>query len=123
MASSLGLAGAYVRSDAIDRIVPNEHPQALGRRTEREGVTMTSTATPAQPETASSAASWWGRHRDLVLYPTVFVVVASLGLAWNGALSLVLTPVWMLLGVWLIPAGIARVVAAARERRTRGPRR
>jgi len=84
---------------------------------------MTSTATPAQPETASSAASWWGRHRDLVLYPTVFVVVASLGLVWNGALSLVLTPVWMLLGVWLIPAGIARVVAAARERRTRGPRR
>jgi hypothetical protein len=46
VASSLGLAGAYVHSDVIDRIVPNEHPQALGRRTEREGVTMTSTATP-----------------------------------------------------------------------------
>ncbi len=84
---------------------------------------MASTATPAQPEAASSAASWWSRHRDLVLYPTVFVVVVSLGLVWNGALSLVLTPVWMLLGVWLIPAGIARFVAAARERRTRGPRR
>ena len=84
---------------------------------------MTSTATPTQPMVGRSDATWWGRHRDLVLYPAVFVVVVSLGLVWNGALSLVLTPVWMLLGVWLIPAGIARVVATARSRRTRGSRR
>ena len=76
---------------------------------------MTSTATPAQPSNDARAATWWDRHRDLVLYPAVFVVVVSLGLVWNGALSLVLTPVWMLLGVWLIPAGIARVVRAARS--------
>jgi hypothetical protein len=59
-----------------------------------------------------------------VLYPVVLIVVAALGLVWNGALSLVLTPVWMLLGVWLIPAGIARVVTDARasHQRRREPR-
>ena len=76
---------------------------------------MTSTATPAQPPDTQRDATWWDRYRDYVLYPAVFVVVVSLGLVWNGALSLVLTPVWMLLGVWLIPAGIARIVKAARS--------
>ena len=81
---------------------------------------MTSTATPPQPAVDAADATWWGRHRDLVLYPAVFVVVVSLGLVWNGVLSLVLTPVWMLVGVWLIPAGITRVARAARSRRGRG---
>lgn len=75
---------------------------------------MTSTVTPTQPTTD---ASWWGRHRDWVLYPLVLLAVAALGLVWNGALSLVLTPVWMLLGVWLVPAAIARVATALRSRR------
>ena len=78
---------------------------------------MTSAATPTQPATDPRHATWWDRHRDLVLYPAVFVVVVTLGLVWNGALSLVLTPVWMLVGVWLIPAGIARLVSAVRSRR------
>ena len=78
---------------------------------------MTATPTPAQPEIESRNATWWDRHRDFVLYPAVLVVVVTLGLVWNGALSLVLTPVWMLLGVWLIPAGVARVARAVRSRR------
>ena len=78
---------------------------------------MTAAPTPAQPEVESRSAAWWGCHRDLVLYPVVLIVVAALGLVWNGALSLVLTPVWMLLGVWLIPAGVARVARAVRSRR------
>ena len=81
---------------------------------------MTSTATPAQPTVDPRTATWWDRHRDLVLYPAVFVVVVSLGLVWNGALSLVLTPVWMLLGIWLIPAGIGRLTRAVRARLSRG---
>jgi len=77
---------------------------------------MTSAGTGAQPTTEQRPRTWWDRHRDLVLYPAVFLVVVSLGLVWNGALSLVLTPVWMLLGIWLIPAGIKRVVAAVSSR-------
>ena len=78
---------------------------------------MTSAVTPTQPAVQARPASWWDRHRDLVLYPAVLVVVATLGLVWNGALSLVLTPVWMLLGAWVIPAGVARLVRAWRSRR------
>ena len=78
---------------------------------------MTATPTPSQPEIEYRNATWWDRHRDLVLYPAVLVVVVTLGLVWNGALSLVLTPVWMLLGVWLIPAGVARVARSVRSRR------
>jgi hypothetical protein len=78
---------------------------------------MTAAPTPAQPEIEARGATWWSGHRDLVLYPVVLLVVAALGLVWNGALSLVLTPVWMLLGVWLIPAAIARVATAVRARR------
>ena len=81
---------------------------------------MTSTATPTQPTVVPRDATWWDRHRDLVLYPAVFVVVTSLGLVWNGALSLVLTPVWMLVGVWLIPAGVTRMATAVRARHRRG---
>jgi hypothetical protein len=78
---------------------------------------MTSTSSRAQLSSDRPAAPWWDRHRDAVLYPAVFVVVVSLGLVWNGALSLMLTPLWMLLGIWLIPAGIARVAARMRSRR------
>ena len=80
---------------------------------------MTSPASPTQPATDLGRVPWWDRHRDAVLYPAVFVVVVSLGLVWNGALSLVLTPVWMLLGVWLVPAGVRRIASAVRARRSR----
>jgi hypothetical protein len=107
-----------VRAIEIDRIVPIGCPQAIWAAVgNAEEVTMTSELTPAQPAVEAHDATWWDRHRDLVLYPAVFVVVVTLGLLWNPALSLVLTPVWMLLGVWLVPAGIARLVRAVRAHR------
>lgn len=78
---------------------------------------MTSVPTPTQAPPGPPHRPRWGRRRDLILYPTVLLAVAALGLVWNGALSLVLTPVWMLLGVWLIPAGVARVATALKSRR------
>lgn len=59
-------------------------------------------------------SGWWDRHRDLVIYPVVGTFVVGLGLVWNGALSLILTPIWMLIGVWLIPSKIEQRV---RDRR------
>lgn len=62
----------------------------------------------------SSGEAWWDRHKDKVLYPTVGSIVVVVGLVWNGALSLILTPIWMLIGVWLIPSMIEQRV---RDRR------
>jgi hypothetical protein len=73
--------------------------------------------TPSDTPASEPSGSWWDRHKDAVLYPAVFAVVVSLGLVWNGALSLVLTPLWMLVGVWLVPSAIERAI-----RRGRGPR-
>jgi hypothetical protein len=75
---------------------------------------MARDAAPAQPPATDREPTWWDRHRDLVVYPAVGLFLVGLGLVWNGALSLILTPIWMLVGVWLIPSAI--------ERRVRGRR-
>lgn len=75
-------------------------------------------ATPSDGRVCSAPAdlvpTWWSRHRDLALYVATGVVVAALGLLWNGALSMILTPVWMLAGVWLIPARIEHLLRRRR---------
>lgn len=61
------------------------------------------------------AGSWWPAHKDAVLYPATGVVVGVLGLLWNATLSMILTPVWMLAGVWVIPSAIQRLLARWRR--------
>ena len=65
-------------------------------------------------QSADLVPTWWSRHKDLVLYPATGLVVAVLGLLWNGTLSMILTPVWMLVGVWLIPTGIEHLLRRRR---------
>jgi hypothetical protein len=48
------------------------------------------------------------RH-DAVTYAFAFAGLVVAGLVWNGILSMILAPLWMLLTVWLVPAGLARV--------------
>jgi hypothetical protein len=67
------------------------------------------------PPRSDPAGSWWPAHKDAVLYPATGVVVGVLGLLWNGTLSMILTPVWMLAGVWVIPSAIQRIVARWRR--------
>jgi hypothetical protein len=62
----------------------------------------------------SSRARGWARHRDSVLYSIAFIGLVLLGLLWKGALSLILSPLWMLIVVWIVPSAIARVIAYRR---------
>ena len=63
---------------------------------------------PEDPGRDERPLDWWGRHRDAVLYPAAGLVVAALGLVWPPVLSMILTPAWMLLLVWYVPARIER---------------
>jgi hypothetical protein len=56
----------------------------------------------------------WERHRDPVLYSIAFIGLVLFGLLWKGALSLILSPLWMLIVVWIVPSAIARLVAYRR---------
>ena len=56
----------------------------------------------------------WERHRDPVLYSIAFIGLVLLGLLWKGALSLILSPLWMLIVVWIVPSTIERMVAYRR---------
>lgn len=69
---------------------------------------------PSCFQSADLVPTWWSRHKDLVLYPATGIVVAVLGLLWNGTLSMILTPVWMLAGVWFVPTGIERLLGRRR---------
>jgi hypothetical protein len=60
------------------------------------------------------ALTWWDRHKDLVSYPLTGIVVGVLGLLWNGTLSMILTPVWMLAGVWYIPTRVEHLLRRRR---------
>src|SRR5262245_23360621 len=83
--------------------------EGSGRRSRTRGVAMASSTPPTQPSPAEIHGSWWIRHRDAVLYPAVLLCIAVTGIFWTGALSMVLVPLWMLLGTWLVPSTIARV--------------
>ena len=61
----------------------------------------------------SSRDRGWER-RDSVLYSIAFIGLVLLGLLWKGALSLILSPLWMLIVVWIVPSAIARVIAYRR---------
>jgi len=52
----------------------------------------------------------WNRHRESVLYAIAFVGLVLFGLLWHGALSLILSPLWMLIVVWIVPSSVARLV-------------
>ena len=62
----------------------------------------------------SSRDRGWVRHRDSVLYSIAFIGLVLLGLLWKGALSLILSPLWMLIVVWIVPSAIERLVAYRR---------
>jgi hypothetical protein len=63
---------------------------------------------------AESRESVRGRHRDLLLYTVAFVGLVVLGQIWKGSLSMILSPFWMLLVIWILPSGIARIVGYRR---------
>ena len=58
----------------------------------------------------SSRDRRWNRHRESVLYAIAFVGLVLFGLLWHGALSLILSPLWMLIVVWIVPSSVARLV-------------
>ena len=62
----------------------------------------------------TSTTRWWEKHRDRVLYSIAFIGLVLFGLLWKGALSLILSPLWMLTVVWIVPSAIERLVAYRR---------
>lgn len=66
-------------------------------------------------ESSGRGRAWWSANRDAVLYPATGTVVGVLGLLWNGTLSMILTPIWMLAGVWYIPSAIERRLGRRRR--------
>ena len=60
------------------------------------------------------AGRGWERYRDPVLYSIAFIGLVFLGLLWKGALSLILSPLWMLIVVWLVPSTVERLIAYRR---------
>jgi hypothetical protein len=59
---------------------------------------------------AESLGAAWGKHRDAVLYTVAFLGLVVLGQLWKGSLSMILSPFWMLLIVWILPSAIERIV-------------
>jgi len=59
---------------------------------------------------AESRESVRGRSRDLVLYTVACVGLVVLGQLWKGSLSMILSPFWMLLVIWIAPSTIERIM-------------
>ena len=56
----------------------------------------------------------WAKHRELVLYTVAFVGLVALGQLWKGALSMILSPLWMLLIIWILPFAVERIAGHRR---------
>ena len=63
---------------------------------------------------AAPADGVWARHRDSALYTSALIGLVVCGLLWKGALSLILSPLWMLAAVWIAPSAIERLVGYRR---------
>ena len=60
------------------------------------------------------SVDWWARNQGWVLYPLAVVTYVAFGIAFKPALNWIVGPLWVLLIVWLLPAGIVRLLRGRR---------